>query len=614
MSGQIANEQLLNELRELRRRLTQEKRLEGWDRLIAAFEELLMLGAVPAVNPDIVTVHDHEGNLLFIKSFNDLDKRLGFKAAEVLGKTINSIVPPRFAQERLSRIQDVFIYRKSFNYETLMQLPNTELWIHIDLNPMLGNKGQVLAVVSFIRDITDIKDEEQLQSIERDLDPVLGTNINLETAVKSVLRTIVGIKGIDAGGIYVVDRSSNELRLIGNKSMSQWFLETISLYSVERPEALAALTQEKAFISNWEGIAKPEGVRLDEVQSLAVIPVVYENITVAVMSVASLMFSEIPLSSRKALERTAECLAKSLGPMRARKALAETRLKPREPSIPVGKRFSSGSSGRQNQADSREVFWIRSRGKFIHVSENYEQVWGRSRESLYNDLSSFMESIHPDDRERALPTYLAEDGGEKFCGEHRVLHPDGSVRWLRARSFPVVKDGKITRFAGVAEDITESKLADEALRGLHKELGERDSHLAEMNTTIRVLLKKQDEGKEELRAAILDNVKHLVLPYLEKLRHTKLDKEQSMLIEILMSNLDKTTSLFVHKLSDSFLRLTPTEIRVAELIRDGNSTKEVAEILNLSPTTIRSHRESVRKKLDLRGKDLNLRAYLQSLE
>ena len=110
-----------------------------------------------------------------------------------------------------------------------------------------------------------------------------------------------------------------------------------------------------------------------------------------------------------------------------------------------------------------EVFWIAEPklARMIYVSPGYERVWGRSPDSLYADPRSFMAAIHPDDREKAETAFNRKASGFTFDVEYRILHPDGSIRWIRDRGFPH-PDGEY--YVGSALDITAGKEAEFALR------------------------------------------------------------------------------------------------------------------------------------------------------
>ena len=112
---------------------------------------------------------------------------------------------------------------------------------------------------------------------------------------------------------------------------------------------------------------------------------------------------------------------------------------------------------------------------------------------------------------------------------------------------------------------------------------------------------------------MLTNVKNLVLPFAEKLRNTRLTPEQVLFLEIIDSHLKEITSPFLRTLSHQFGELTPMEIRVADLVRNGRTSKEIAKILHTSENSVRFHRKNVRRKLGLKSKKANLNSYLASL-
>ncbi len=124
---------------------------------------------------------------------------------------------------------------------------------------------------------------------------------------------------------------------------------------------------------------------------------------------------------------------------------------------------------RQLAENIQEVFWLGSANwqEVLYVSPAYEIVWGHSRQSLYDDPLSWMESIPDEDRERIVEYINGLQGSGLEAGvfpEYRVVRDDGSVRWVRARYFPVQdEEGKPRRVAGIAEDITERKLVEEEL-------------------------------------------------------------------------------------------------------------------------------------------------------
>jgi len=122
---------------------------------------------------------------------------------------------------------------------------------------------------------------------------------------------------------------------------------------------------------------------------------------------------------------------------------------------------------RQIAETIEEVVWSAdaASGKALYISPAYERVWGRTCASLYDNPESFLDSIHPDDRGGVLAA-LGKHRGIPFDQEYRIVRPDGAVRWIWDRGFPVRDPGTghLTNYVGVALDFTERRQAGEALR------------------------------------------------------------------------------------------------------------------------------------------------------
>ncbi len=118
--------------------------------------------------------------------------------------------------------------------------------------------------------------------------------------------------------------------------------------------------------------------------------------------------------------------------------------------------------------NNHEIFWLADARfeRVLYIIPGYEEVWGRTRQSLYDGRAgAWVDTIHPEDRARTLADLEENRRGRPTSGEFRVLCPDGSIRWVRARAFPLTgKDGSLSRVAGLIEDITERKQAQEELR------------------------------------------------------------------------------------------------------------------------------------------------------
>jgi len=198
--------------------------------------------------------------------------------------------------------------------------------------------------------------------------------------------------------------------------------------------------------------------------------------------------------------------------------------------------------------------------------------------------------------------------------EEPLIDKTGKEVWLETVKTPIYDDGgDIMGTAGIARDITRRKRAEEALKKREQELEAKTSNLEEVNVALKVLLKRREEDKTELEENVLSNIKQLVFPYVEKMKKTSLTIDQAGCVNIIETNLNKIVSPFLHRLHSQYSNFTPREIQIANLIREGKTTKEIAELLNSSQGAIDFHRNNIRNKLGLKNKSTNLRSYLLSL-
>ncbi|MFH0787398.1 MAG: PAS domain S-box protein, partial [Pseudomonadota bacterium] len=164
------------------------------------------------------------------------------------------------------------------------------------------------------------------------------------------------------------------------------------------------------------------------------------------------------------------------------------------------------------------------------------------------------------------------------------------------------------------QEVEERKRAEKALRKREVELKAQSHHLEEVNTALKVLLKQREDDKKEIGEHVLSNVMGLISPYLERLKKSRLNTNQQTLIDILESNLNNIISPFISKLSSKYFNFTSMEIKVSNLVKEGKTNKEIADLLYLSKNTILFHRHNIRSKLKLKHKKINLRSHLLSYD
>jgi len=263
------------------------------------------------------------------------------------------------------------------------------------------------------------------------------------------------------------------------------------------------------------------------------------------------------------------------------------------------------------------IAFVDLEGKIVEINPAVEKMIGVRREDGIGKYFYEIENFSPETLQEALESFKnAAEGAPPTRFEGKAFHQDGSVVFIETTT-RMRKKGDAIGYFCVVRDITKRKLAEESLR-THRDrledlVKERTANLEEVNTALRVLLKQKDEYKTELEEKVATNVNQLILPNLEKLKTIRIDGRDKEILAILENNLRDIVSSFGQKLSSKYFNLTSTELRIANLIKYGHTTKEIAKLLHLSPRTVEFHRNNIRKKSGISNKNVNLRSYLLSL-
>lgn len=245
---------------------------------------------------------------------------------------------------------------------------------------------------------------------------------------------------------------------------------------------------------------------------------------------------------------------------------------------------------------------------FIRVNEALCRMTGYSEAELQK--MGFPEITHPDDLEADIKQAKQLEAGEidQYSMEKRYIKKDGEELWIQM-TVRLIRDEeeRPLYYIPMMEDISERKAADEQIRLKQQELIEK-------NAALNVILQKYSEAQNEVEEKISANLVVSVFPILEELADSELDPVQKQKLYILKRNLEDITSPILNTLSGVQYQLTPTELKISNLIKLGHSSKEIAAHMSLSIQTINSHRRSIRKKLGLINSETNLRAFLASLD
>jgi PAS domain S-box-containing protein len=241
----------------------------------------------------------------------------------------------------------------------------------------------------------------------------------------------------------------------------------------------------------------------------------------------------------------------------------------------------------------------------VLANQQYEKLIGRSRIEVENKIK-WTDYLHEDDLIEAGRIDLTQRKSPKknpASYELRMLNKEGATQHviLFVSGIP-----STTKSVMSILNITEQK---NALMNLERE----SSALAEANIALKVLLKHREEDRKVIEETILANVKELIIPYIDKLKQMRLSEEKMNYLEIVKERLESIVSPFLRNLNSTYLGLTPREIEIANLVKEGRNTKDIMELLNISINAVDFHRKNLRTKLGLKNKKTNLRSYLTSI-
>jgi PAS domain S-box-containing protein len=205
-------------------------------------------------------------------------------------------------------------------------------------------------------------------------------------------------------------------------------------------------------------------------------------------------------------------------------------------------------------------------------------------------------------KEEAIGHFRAviENGPAIF--ERKFIRENGEERTFLTSAVPIKSRGK-WYIQNISFDMTDHKMTLVSLK-------EREKELKDVNTALKVLLKRRDDEKVEIEDNFVAGLDEMIEPYVLALKNTELSTQQCAYVDTLESNLEQMKSPFIRGLSYKHAGFTRREIQIATLIRGGKTTKEISKSLALSIRAIESHRANIRKKLGIQNKKENLRVLL----
>jgi PAS domain S-box-containing protein len=397
----------------------------------------------------------------------------GFTREELLGRDVRMFVPPaeqRIVDRNLARI----LAGETLDHE-VENVDRAGLPRHVQLRETaipLPDGGQ--GVMVLVQDVTERRRAvEELRQRDAIMEAVSGAATALlgRADWKATMQSTLDALGraSDVSRAYVFEFRPGAGGEVLASQTFEWVAEGVEP-QIDNPDMLNFPMFAHGF-GHWLGIFEKGGIISGHVRDLSAA----EQAVLASQDIRSILVVPIMAGGQIwGMLGFDECRAERdwAGPkIRAIETAARTLGAAIERHRVEDSLRASETRFREVAESISEVFWITSvdKTRVLYISPAYERIWGRTCQSLQQRPEAWIESVVPEDRERVLRAALERQASGEYDLEYRIARPDGQVRWIHDRAFPVRDGGgKVIRIAGVAEDITKARQLEEQLRHSQK--------------------------------------------------------------------------------------------------------------------------------------------------
>ncbi len=441
--------------------------------------------------------------------------------------------------------------------------------------------------------------EKDLLHLQLSLSLMLATTNDIDEGIQLCLDIAMQTAAMQSGVIFLYDRIKNEVIHFAHRGLDDDLLNSVIYF-----DAFSESGDAPTLNGNRcpQKICKAMAKRFRGFLTLSIFN---DDKRLGCMSLGSNITESIPLTVRVHLKTIAASMGNAIERVLKHQELVKSRAH-----MDSMLESASGFAVYRLVIDPSAKYNLRQ----VQVSPSIERILGRKPEQWA--VEDYYDNIHPDERDMVMKAHEMAFITSKFEAVARVYNPTTTKYvWIHAIGVAVQnKKGETTHVNGILVDVDEKQKALMEVQRKEKNLQQKNEKLKQLNTTLNTLLEKRDKDRLELEQSLTLNIKEMVLPYIEQIRNAGSAAKRSRLLDVVEMSLNAISSRFAHSLSTAQLGLTPAEMKVAAFVRQGKSTKEIAELVGTSEKTVKNQRLAIRKKMGISNKKVNLRSYLQSLQ
>ncbi|GEM_PF-626804 len=390
---------------------------------------------------------DAEGRIIGVnQTWLDL---LGYSRKEVIGCWFGDFLPPHEVEAFKQRFLCFKATGEVHVDLEMVQRTGSKISVHIDGKIGYGEHGQFKQTHCILNDITERKRTDALFRIQHDLAISLSNTSQLEEGMRFCLEEAFDISGMDSGGFYLVDKTSGALDLVFHKGLSSDFVKAVAHYTADSANAKLVMAGKPIYTVYAElGVSLPEVERHEGLRVIAVVPMSYEGQVIGCLNIASHTLDEVPAFAREVLETIVAETGNAIARLQTERALRESELRFRT-------LYENSTIGLYRTTPDGKILLANPTLVKMLGYSSFEELASRNLEQEgfepYYERKQFIEQI--------------EINGEIQNLESGWTCRDGSIKYIRERA-RAIRDpnGKTLYYDGSAEDITERKQAEEALR------------------------------------------------------------------------------------------------------------------------------------------------------